>query len=168
MNRNGGKNGTRVLTWVAIGCALVGGLAATATWKPDLYRRWLKGRDDEAASAAADRVKFATAKVADLRVSVTEEGKLRAIKSHPIFPQLRGSSRITFLAPEGATVKKGDLLVAFDKKAFEDQLLTTSTELAAAQRAYAVAQLAVDIQERAGASAVKLAETKLREAEVTL
>jgi hypothetical protein len=54
-------------------------------------------------------------------------------------------------------VKKGDVVVAFYKKAFEDQMLTTQTELAAAQRAFAIAQLAVDIQERAGASAVKLA-----------
>lgn len=159
---------TRVITWVGIGCCIVGGVAATATWKPDLYRRWLKTSHDDESMSAGERVKFASAKKADLRVSVTEEGKLRAVKSHPIFPQLRGSSRITFLAPEGATVKKGDLLVAFDKKAFEDQLLTTATELAAAQRAYAIAQLAVDIQERAGASAVKLAETKLREAEVSL
>jgi HlyD family secretion protein len=134
-----------------------------------LYKRWLRHGDDEATlGAAGDRVRFATARRGDLRVSVTEEGKLRAVKSHAIFPQLRGSSRITFLAPEGATVKKGDVVCAFDKKAFEDQLLTTQTDLAAAQRAFAIAQLAVDIQVRAGASAVKLAETKLREAEVSL
>ena len=165
----GGSNRglARLLTWLGIGCVLVGGVAATATWKPQLYQRWLKSGQEEA-GGAGDRLKFAAARRADLRVSVTEEGKLRAVKSHAIFPQLRGSSRITFLAPEGATVKKGDVVVAFDKKAFEDQMQTTQTELAAAQRAHAIAQLAVDIQERAGASAVKLAETKLREAEVSL
>src|SRR5215210_5587437 len=126
---------SRLLKWVGFACVLVAGIAATAKLKPDLYKRWLRrGQEDAAAGAAADRVKFATAKKADLRVSVTEEGKLRAVKSHPIFPTLRGPARITFLAPEGASVKKGDVLVAFDKKAFEDQLLTTSTELAAAQR----------------------------------
>jgi RND family efflux transporter MFP subunit len=162
------KGTTRLLKWTGMACVLVGGLAATAAWKPGLYQRWLgRGAADET-SAAAERLKFASAKRADLRVAVTEEGKLRAVKSHPIFPQLRSQSRITFLAPEGATVKKGDVLVAFDKKAFEDLLLTTQTELAAAQRAFAIAQLAVDIQERTGASAVKLAETKLREAKVSL
>ena len=168
MTKRRGKIVTRLLTWLGIGCVLAGGLAAAAAWKPELYRRWLARHHDDATTAGTERVKFATAKKADLRVSVTEEGKLRAVKSHPIFPQLRGSSRITFLAPEGATVKKGDLLVAFDKKAFEDQMLTAQTELAAAQRAFAIAQLAVDIQERAGASAVKLAETKFREAKVSL
>lgn len=157
----------RLLKWGGVACVLVGGVAATATWKPDLYRRWVNGPDHEA-DGGGDRARFAAARRGDLRVSVTEEGKLRAVKSHPIFPQLRGSSRITFLAPEGATVKKGDVVVAFDKKQFEDLLLTTQTELAAAQRAHAIAVLAVDIQERAGASAVKLAETKLREAEVSL
>src|SRR5881394_2785591 len=151
---------SRLLKWLGVGCVLAGGVAATATLRPDLYQRWLNRNAEDDSSPAGDRAKFASAKHADLRVAVTEEGKLRAIKSHPIFPQLRGQARITFLAPEGATVKKGDLLVAFDKKAFEDQLLTSATELAAAQRAYAIAQLAVDIQERAGASAAKLAETK--------
>lgn len=159
---------SRLLKWGGVGCVLIGGLAATAAWKPGLYKRWAGKGDDSETSAAAERMKFASAKRAELRVSVSEEGKLRAVKNHPIFPQLRGSSRITFLATEGATVKKGDVLVSFDKKAFEDQLLTTQTELAAAQRAHAIAQLAVDIQERAGASAVKLAETKLREAQVSL
>jgi HlyD family secretion protein len=159
----------RLLKWGGTGCVVLAGLAATAAWKPDLYKRWMRHGDDEATlGAAGDRVRFATARRGDLRVSVTEEGKLRAVKSHAIFPQLRGSSRITFLAPEGATVKKGDVVCAFDKKAFEDQLLTTQTDLAAAQRAFAIAQLAVDIQERAGASAVKLAETKFREAKVSL
>lgn len=163
------KTMVRLLKWGGVACVLVGGVAATATLKPDLYRRWVKGPDHAGgASSGADRGKFAAARRADLRVSVTEEGKLRAVKSHPIFPQLRGSSRITFLAQEGATVKKGDVVVAFDKKQFEDLLLTTQTELAAAQRAFAIAQLAVDIQERAGESAVKLAKTKLREAEVSL
>jgi RND family efflux transporter MFP subunit len=162
------RTASRLLKWLGVGCVLAGGVAATATLRPDLYQRWVKRNADDGSSAVGDRAKFASAKHADLRVSVTEEGKLRAVKSHPIFPQLRGSSRITFLAPEGATVKKGDLVVAFDKKAFEEQLLTTQTELAAAQRAFAIAQLAVDIQDRTGASAVKLAETKLREAQVSL
>src|SRR5215210_4512783 len=129
------RTATRLLKWLGVGCVLVGGVAATAALRPGLYQRWLnRGGEDSSESAAGDRAKFASAKSADLRVSVTEEGKLRAVKSHPIFPTLRGPARITFLAPEGASVKKGDVLVAFDKKAFEDQLLTTSTELAAAQR----------------------------------
>ena len=159
----------RVLRWIGVGCVLMGGLAATAALRPDLYRRWLKpGADELALNGRGDAAKFATAKRADLRVSVSEEGKLRAIKSHPIFPQLRGSSRITFLAPEGSTVKKDDVVCAFDKKQFEDLLLTSQTELAAAQRACAIAEQAVKIQERAGESAVNLAKTKLREAKVSL
>src|SRR5688500_13391808 len=104
---------TRVFKWLGIGCVLAGGVAATAAWKPGLYTRWLNGSasaDDHA--SAVEQAKVVKAKRGGLKISVTEAGKLKAIKSHPIFPQLRGPGRITFLAPEGATVKKGDVLVA--------------------------------------------------------
>ena len=164
-------------TWLkvtgAMGLLLVG-VAATAAFKPDLYKKWVArgaaagpGEDSAAGAAGAQAMRYARAKRGDLRISVSEEGKLRAVKSHRIFPQLPGSSRITFLAPEGSTVKKGDMLVTLDKKPYEDQLRTVSAELAAAQRAMAIAQAAELIQERAGASAVKLAETKLEEAQVS-
>src|SRR5687767_5151481 len=120
-----GSPGIKVLGVLGV---VIAGAAATATLKPDLYKRWLPGSsaggdDSFASSGTGHQMRFARARKGDLRVSVSEEGKLRAVKSHTIFPQLRGSSRITFLAPEGSTVKKGDLLVSLDKKPFEDQLL---------------------------------------------
>jgi multidrug efflux pump subunit AcrA (membrane-fusion protein) len=164
-------NGKRWLKVTGIAGVVAVGVAATA-WKTDVYKRWLHGGGGTGASASdggkADAMRYSRARRGDLRVSLNEEGKLRAVKSHRIFPQLRGSSRITFLAPEGSTVKKGDLLVTLDKKPFEDQLLTVTGELAAAQRALAIAEAAVLIQERTGASAVKLAQTKLEEASVSL
>ena len=59
-----------------------------------------------------------------LFVSITEEGKLRAVKNYPIFPELRGMAKIGWLATEGSKVKKGDLLVTFNKKELEDQRTT--------------------------------------------
>jgi RND family efflux transporter MFP subunit len=160
---------TRALKWLGMGCVIVGGVAGTAAWKPDLYKRWMNnGAGGDEHASAVEQAKVVKARRGGLKISVSEAGKLKAIKSHPIFPQLRGPGRITFLAPEGATVKAGDVLVAFDKKQFEEVLHTTQTELAAATRALAIAEQAVMIQERAGASAEKLAETKQREAQVSL
>jgi multidrug efflux pump subunit AcrA (membrane-fusion protein) len=164
-----GKSWIKVLGVTAV---VVAGIAGTATLNPDLYKRWVKpggagAADDGSSASGLEPMRYARAKRGDLRLSVSEEGKLRAVKSHRIFPQLRGSSRITFLAPEGSTVKKGDMLVTLDKKAYEDQVLTVTAELAAAQRALAIAEAAVLIQERSGASAVKLAQTKLEEAAVS-
>ena len=163
-------NGKRWLKVLGIGAVVVVGLAATAALKPELYRRWMRPgpRAQEPEGGKADQMRYARARRGDLRISLAEEGKLRAVKSHRIFPQLGRSARITFLAPEGSTVKKGDLLVTLDKKTFEDQLITLTGELAAAQRALAIAEAAVAIQERTGASAVKLAQTKLEEASVSL
>src|SRR4051812_19793738 len=164
---NNGKSWIKVMGMASV---VVVGVAGTATLKPDLYKRWFQpgGGDDAMLAPGAETMRYARARRGDLRVSLSEEGKLRAVKSHRIFPQLRGSSRITFLAPEGSTVKNGDLLVTLDKKPFEDQLLTVVGELAAAQRALAIADAAVAIQERTGASAVKLAQTKFEEASVSL
>lgn len=161
-------NGKRWLKALGIGAVVVVGVAATAAWKPGLYQRWLGKGGGEIDAPRAEQMRYARARVGDLRIAISEEGKLRAVKSHRIFPQLRGPSYLTFLAAEGSAVKKGDLLVTLDKKPFEDQLLTVTADLATAQRALAIAESAVLIQERTGASAVKLAETKLEEAQVSL
>src|SRR4051812_21797550 len=95
----------RAIKWLAIFCILVSSVAASARWGPRLYARYFDRQEN---NPRQDEMKFATATRGELRVTVVEDGKLRAIKNHSIFPQLRGQSRITFLVPEGSVVKKGD------------------------------------------------------------
>ena len=45
----------RAAKWIGLACVLVVGLAATATWKPGLYRQWLGRGDADETSAAAER-----------------------------------------------------------------------------------------------------------------
>lgn len=152
---------TMTVKWLAALGVVGGVVAASIIYGPPLYAKW---KGPGANSAKAHAVKFYAAKKGELKIVVTEDGKLRAVKNHRIFPELRGGAKITFLATEGASVKKGDLLVSFDKKTFEDNLQTRKGDLEAAKRGLIVAEEALKIEEKTVVGAVKLAATKLDEA----
>ncbi|MGB7160043.1 MAG: hypothetical protein WBD40_18395 [Tepidisphaeraceae bacterium] len=153
----------KTIKWLA-GLGVVGGaIAASVIYGPPLYAKW-KSPAGGALGAKAQAVKFFTAKKGELKIVVTEDGKLRAVKNHRIFPELRGSAKITFLATEGATVKKDDLVVSFDKKTYEDNLQTRKGEWEAAKRGLTVAEEALKIEQKTVVGQVKLAQTKLDEA----
>lgn len=58
----------------------------------------------------------------DLLISVLEDGALRAVNEMVIRNALEGFTRIINLAPEGAHVKKGELLVELDASELKDKL----------------------------------------------
>jgi HlyD family secretion protein len=147
--------------WLA-GLGVVGGaVAASIIYGPTLYAKW---KGPTGLSAKANSVKFVAAKKGELKIVVTEDGKLRAVKNHRIFPELRGGAKITFLATEGASVKKGDLLVSFDKKTYDDTLQQRKGDLETARRGLTVAEEALKIEQKTVIGAVKMAQTKLEEA----
>lgn len=153
---------TTAMKWLGGIGVLGGAVAAGIIYGPGLYAKWKSPAAGLSGKQAA--VKYYAARRGEMRIVVTEDGKLRAVKNHRIFPELRGSAKITFLATEGATVKKGDLLVSFDKKTFDDNLQTRKGELETAKRALTVAEEALKIEEKTVAGALKLAQTKLDEA----
>jgi HlyD family secretion protein len=153
----------KTMKWLAVLGVVGGGIAASVIYGPPLYAKW-KGPGAGALGAKAHAVKYYAARKGELKIVVTEDGKLRAVKNHRIFPELRGSAKITFLATEGASVKKGDMLVSFDKKTYEDNLQTRLGELEAAKRGLTVAEEALKIEQKTVVGAVKLAATKLDEA----
>src|SRR5829696_9470100 len=153
----------KAVKWFAILGVIGGAVAASVIYGPPLYAKW-KGPGTGSMSAKERAVKYVAAKKGELKIVVTEDGKLRAVKNHRIFPELRGSAKITFLAAEGATVKKGDLLVSFDKKTYEDTLQTRKGDWEAAKRGLTVAEEALKIEQKTVVGAVKLAATKLDEA----
>jgi HlyD family secretion protein len=152
------------------GCIGVLGGLSFGGWKfgPDWYARYQNWSKDPAAVARQEAAKFVPVRKADLKITVTEDGKLKAIKYHPIFPQLKGSASITFIVPEGTQVKKGDKVVEFDKKALQDALQTRSGELEAARREVVMKEEALKIQRATSKAAVKAALTKKDEADVAL
>lgn len=65
---------------------------------------------------------FYQVKRADMLVSVSEEGALRALNETVIRSTLEGFNRIIHLVPEGSYVEKGDLLVELDSSGLKDRL----------------------------------------------
>src|SRR5689334_17821484 len=57
---------------------------------------------------------FYEVKRGDLLISVLEDGALRSLNETVVRSQLEGYNRIISLVPEGAHVKKGELLVELD------------------------------------------------------
>jgi HlyD family secretion protein len=148
---------------------LAGGGAAAWQWLPGLHGS-LRSFQNAGGGTSNDvnDIKLHVAKRGPLRISINEEGKLRAVKNFLIYPQLRNQMKITWVAPEGSKIKKGDKIVEFDKKDYEDQLNTLRGDLATAKRQLEVNEEAVKIQESTGNSAVAVAETKMGQADVDL
>lgn len=155
----------RILKWLAAGTLVAGVGAASYLWGGKVYTR-LTGSAE--AAAKQDHARFTRVKRDNLQILITEDGKLRAVKNHAIFPQLKGQSRIAWLIPEGTTVKKGDKLVEFDKKEREERLRTRQADLETAKRSVVVARETLKIQVSASKGTLKLAQTKLNDARVAL
>jgi multidrug efflux pump subunit AcrA (membrane-fusion protein) len=156
-----------VKLWTTAGTLLA--LLACSIWlAPWLYARWWPGAARGGSSAAEQALRFHTVKRGQLRVLITEDGRLRAIKNNAIFPQLRGRCKITWLIPEGSSVKKGDKIATFDKKDYEDPLLAVKADLEQANRALVVAEEALKIQQSTSRASVAAAEAKLADAEIAL
>lgn len=155
---------------VAVAFAAIGGTAAH--YYPSASAAWSARRGAGPDPAAATRpaegraVDTWVVKRGELRVTFNETGKLRAIKSYPIVPSLHQWLKISFLAPDGGTVRKGDVVASFDKKTFEDALFAKKGELEQAQRTLQGNQAALEIARTTGKTNVAQARSKLDEAEV--
>lgn len=111
---------------------------------------------------------FYQVKRADMLVSVTEEGALRALNETIVRNSLEGVNRIIQLPPEGSHVKKGDLLVELDSSGLKDRL--SEQELAYQERLFQLlqAQGNLKIQKSLTESQIKDAELKVENAESDL
>ncbi len=107
---------------------------------------------------------FYQVKRADMLISITEEGALRALNETVIRSGLDGYNRIIQLAPEGSYVQKGDLLVELDSSGVKEKL--NEQELLQQQSLFFVqqAQGNVAIQKLMAESQIKDAEVAVEDA----
>ena len=147
---------------LAAGLVLAGLAAAGWFYGPALYTRIMPAKAVDAAST----IRYATATRGELKVVITESGKIRTVNSTRVYPEYQGASKITWLIPEGTAVKKGDLLATFDKKQYEDLLRTRKADLDGALRAATIADEALIIQRKSSESAVAQAKSKMDDAQV--
>jgi HlyD family secretion protein len=156
---------------VSMALIFVGACASSPWWAPKAYDKYARPATRMSSPAApapeARKVDTWIVKKGEFKITFTESGKLRAIKSYPIFPAIsRQQLKITFLATEGSTVKKGDLVVSFDKKSFDDQLQTHKADLDAALRTKTVNEAALEIAKSTSVTTTSQALIKLDDAKV--
>jgi multidrug efflux pump subunit AcrA (membrane-fusion protein) len=120
-----------------------GAVAASVIYGPTLYAKW---KGPTGLSAKANAVKFVAAKKGELKIVVTEDGKLRAVKNHRIFPELRGGAKITVPRHRRRHCQEGRHLVSFDKKTYDDTLQQRKGDLETAKRGLTVAEEALRIR----------------------
>lgn len=104
---------------------------------------------------------FYVVKRSDLLISVTEEGALRALNEVVVRSNLEGLNRIIHLVPEGAHVKKGELLVELDSAGLKDRL--DEQELTYQERLFQFLQAQGNLKIQKS-----LAESQIKQAELTL
>jgi multidrug efflux pump subunit AcrA (membrane-fusion protein) len=111
---------------------------------------------------------FYEVKRADMLISITEEGALRALNETVVRSGLEGLNRIIYLVPEGSYVQKGDLLVELDSSGLKDRL--NEQELSYQERLFQMLQATgnLNIQKSLVESQIKEAELKVENAQVDL
>jgi len=85
----------------------------------------------------------------DFTVSVIEPGTLTAISEVVIRSEVEGTARIISIVPEGALVKKGDLLVELDSSQAQDQVNQQLISVEKARFAVTNAEAQLEIQRSA-------------------
>ena len=97
----------------------------------------------------------------DLRISVLEDGNLKAQKSVKIECEVEGQSTIVWLVPEGTYVKEGDTLVELDSKDLEEDLTQRKISYENARADKIQAEEAYGIQLKQNESDIKAGELNL-------
>jgi HlyD family secretion protein len=152
--------------WVKRGVwlALLLAAAGAAAWYREPLRTMVTGIFGTGVTAAGPQT--VVVQKGTLRIAVTEDGKLRAVKNETIMLQING--KITWLAQPGEKVNKGDLLVTLEAKPFEDQRRIQTAELDAAKQALIIAQQAIPMAQSKADADVAAMETKRDETALAL
>jgi HlyD family secretion protein len=144
---------------------VLAGSAAAWNWKP-LSEKIRQYTGAKTASAGVGNIQVFSVKRGDLRMTMVEEGKLRAVNNYPI--RLGSSGKITWLAEAGAKVKKGDKLVTLDTQSYETQIRSFQTDLDTMQNQLGLAEKQLPIAKDNGIAAKATAQTLLDNAELAL
>lgn len=105
---------------------------------------------------------------ADFDVKITKDGELQAVNNIDITCQVEGSTTIQTLVKEGATVKKGDVLVTMDSSAIQQKIDDTTLDLQKADADLINSKEMRDIQESQNAANLEAAQVALTLAQLSL
>ena len=103
-----------------------------------------------------------------LTISVTENGTIKNRDQVILKSEVEGRTAILFLIPEGANVKKGDLLVELDGAGIEEQRASQSITVINAEASFIRARENLAVARNQAESDVTQAKQDLRFAELDL
>jgi len=100
-------------------------------------------------------------------IKVIEAGEIASINSATVSaPRIRGRLQIVWLIKDGSNVKKGDVLVKFDKEELQQEMLKSLSDLKIAQNE--ISKKLADIESQSTTSRIELDNTKLQHDEALL
>ena len=103
-----------------------------------------------------------------LKITVTENGYLKAKNSVKLKPKFERQGTITWLIEEGETVEEGDVLVEFDKTSLEEKIEDLKSSLIQYEMEFEAGEAELGIQERDNETVVEKAELDLKLSELKL
>ncbi len=121
--------------------------------------------DEEVSAASGNAVAMQAlykVKRGDLKITVTENGYLKAKNNVEIKPKFSRSSTITWLIEEGTQVDEGDKLAEFEKTDIENEIEEEESDLNQHQTELEAAEAELAIQRRDAAAQVETAEFALK------
>ena len=157
----GGKWRRRAALMLILGAA---GAAVGIYWEP--LRHKMEEYTKDKGGGGLGNIQTYTVKRGELRITMVEEGKLRAVKNNEI--RMGAQGKITWLAEAGAKVKKGDKIATLDTTNYETNLRSFQTQLETAVNSKELAEKQLPIAEAKGVAAVETAKTTLLNAQMAL
>jgi multidrug efflux pump subunit AcrA (membrane-fusion protein) len=104
----------------------------------------------------------------DLDVKIKKDGELAAVNNIDIMSEVEGSTTIQTLVKEGATVKKGDVLITLDSSAIKQKIEDTTLDLQKAEADLTTSRDLREIQESTNAANLEAADVALTLAKLDL
>jgi len=119
-------------------------------------------------TVSLDTNAYHTVTRADLTVTVTESGVLKAVREYPIINPLSGNSKIIFITPQGTIVKEGDKIVELDAESMRESRKTLELEIETSKTSKVTAQNNLLIDQSTSDSDVRNAKKDIIFAEMDL
>ena len=151
------QNKSRWMTWLLVPAAVV--LALVTFWV-------LAGKARP--SILPGNPTFHRVGVMDLDVKINKDGELQAINAIEIQSEVEGQTTIQTLVKEGATVKKGDVLITLDSAAIRQKIEDTTLELQKAEADLTNAREMREIQISTNNANLEAADVSLVLAQIAL
>lgn len=133
-----------------------------------LASAWLIARRGGTARVDPNAFVWSHVSPADFDVKIAKDGELQALNNIEIVCEVEGQTTIQTLVKEGATVKKGDVLVTLDSSSIKQKMEDTTLDLQKSEADLTNSREMKDIQESQNAANLEAAQVALTLAQLNL